>query len=285
MDLFPTPLRYPGGKSKLYPYVSEIFEANNLLDGHYVEPYAGGAGLAMSLLLKGDARYIHLNDLDKSIYAVWHCILNETESLCKFVREVNISMEEWYQQREVQRSKEDADLLALGKSTLFMNRTNRSGVLSGGVIGGLEQKGKYTIGVRFNRKTLEEQIRRIAFYKSRITLTNLDAKIFLQDHVSGLPKKTLVNLDPPYYVKGSKLYKNSYKHEDHAKIGQVVPELKQYWIVTYDNEEPIRKIYSTYNPIPFKLNYSLNRKYKGREILIADPRLKLPPETLLGKVA
>ncbi len=244
MNIFPTPLRYPGGKTKLYPYVSEIFEKNNLLDGHYVEPYAGGAGLAMSLLLTGYARHIHLNDLDKAIYAVWHCILNETEALCKFVTEVDISIEEWLKQREIQRHKEHEDLLTLGKSTLFMNRTNRSGVISGGVIGGFAQKGKYTIDVRFNRQTLKKQIQRIAFYKSRIKLFNLDAEVFLKRHVTKLPHKTLVNLDPPYYEKGSKLYKNSYKHDDHITIGSVIPKLKQYWIVTYDNVEPIRDIYT-----------------------------------------
>lgn len=285
MDLFPTPFRYPGGKTKLTPYVSEIFVQNNLLDGHYVEPYCGGAGLALSLLFYGYARNLHLNDLDRSIFAVWHCILNETEALCHYIQDVSVVLDEWLKQKEVQLHKETADLLSLGVSTLFLNRTNRSGVLNGGVIGGLDQKGNYKIDVRFNKETLVSQIQRIAFYKRRITLSNLDAKDFLLGPVAELPQKTLINLDPPYYVKGRHLYKNSYKHEDHEEISHIVSALKQPWIVTYDNVEPIRTIYSEYTPLEFKLTYSVNKKYKGKEILISSPQLVLPPQEFLCKVA
>ena len=285
MALFPTPFRYPGGKTKLFPYVAEIFIENNLLDGHYVEPYAGGAGLAMSLLFTGYARYLHLNDLDRSIYAVWHCILNETEQLCRYIQDVSINMTEWNRQKEIQKNKDTESLLSLGLSTLFLNRTNRSGVIGGGVIGGNNQKGNYKIDARFNKKTLIAQIQNIAFYKKRIRLSNIDAKIFLLDHVAGLPQKTLVNLDPPYYRKGKDLYKNSYRHNDHREISKTVPMLKQHWIITYDNVEPIKSLYSRYTPLEFKLTYSVNKKYKGKEILIADPRLKLPAKELLDKVA
>jgi DNA adenine methylase len=281
---FPTPFRYPGGKTKLTPYVSEIFVENSLVDGHYVEPYAGGAGLAFSLLFKGYARYLHLNDLDKSIYSVWHSILNETEALCRYIDNVTVNVDEWKKQKAVQTNKETADLLSLGISTLFLNRTNRSGVINGGPIGGYDQQGNYKIDVRFNKKTLREQIQKIAFYKKRIQLSNFDAKDFLVDTVSNLPQNTLVNLDPPYYVKGQQLYINFYKHDDHEEISNTVPMLKQYWIITYDNVEPIKSLYSQYTPLEYKLSYSVNKKYKGKEILIADPRLKLPPEKLL-KVA
>jgi DNA adenine methylase len=284
MTLFPTPFRYPGGKTKLSHYVSEIFSNNFLIDGHYAEPYAGGAGLALSLLFNGFARYIYLNDLDKSIFAVWHCILNETDHLCRYVNDVTVDFEEWKRQKEVQRCKDSADLLSLGISTLFLNRTNRSGVISGGVIGGNLQQGNYKIDARFNKKSLIEQIQKIAFFRARVQISNLDAKIFLIEKVANLPLKTLVNLDPPYYVKGRQLYKNSYKHSDHEELSQIIPKLDQFWIVTYDNVEPIKSLYSQYTPFEFKLPYSVNKKFKGKEILIADPRLKLPPVEMLKVV-
>lgn len=162
-----TPLRYPGGKTRLAPYVTGIFTENSLVDGHYVEPYAGGAGLAVSLLVNGYARYIHLNDIDPSIFAVWHSIVNETEAFCKYIHDVNINLEEWHKQKQIQEGKKTVDLLTLGISTLFLNRTNRSGIISGGVIGGKKQNGNYKIGVRFNKKTLIKKIELIAFYKSR----------------------------------------------------------------------------------------------------------------------
>lgn len=276
-----TPFRYPGGKTKLTPFVSELFIENSLLDGHYVEPFAGGAGLAISLLLKGYARYLHLNDLDSSIYATWYAILFETEKLCRYINDVKIDMDEWRKQKEIQRNKDISDLLSLGISTLFLNRTNRSGVISGGVIGGNLQQGNYKIDARFKKNSLIEKIEKIAFYKSRIQISNIDAKEFLEKEISTLPQNTLVNLDPPYYIKGQALYKNSYIHSNHEEISALMAKLKQYWIITYDNVDPIRKLYSQYTPLEFNLTYSVNKYYRGKEILIADPRLKLPSVELL----
>ncbi|MEW2639883.1 DNA adenine methylase, partial [Vibrio cholerae] len=79
MPVTPSPLRYPGGKTAITPMVSDIIGANNLRSAHYVEPYAGGAGLALSLLFNKVVPHIHLNDLDLSIWAFWYSILNHTE--------------------------------------------------------------------------------------------------------------------------------------------------------------------------------------------------------------
>lgn len=276
-----TPLRYPGGKTRLAPYVTGIFTENSLVDGHYVEPYAGGAGLAVSLLVNGYARYIHLNDIDPSIFAVWHSIVNETEALCKYIHDVNINLEEWHKQKQIQEEKKSIDLLTLGISTLFLNRTNRSGIISGGVIGGKKQNGNYKIGVRFNKKTLIKKIELIAFYKSRIRIYNSDALSFIKNIVPKLPQKSLVNLDPPYYVKGQALYQNFYTHADHKNISNAIPTLQQYWIITYDNVAPIRDLYSKFSIIEYKLSYSVQKKYQGKEILVVDPRLILPKQKLL----
>lgn len=276
-----TPLRYPGGKTRLVSYVSDLLFKNNLVDGHYFEPYAGGAGLAISLLIKGHSRYLHLNDIDRSIYAFWYCVLNETDALCHFIETVDITMSEWHKQKEIQAQKKTIDLLTLGKSTHFLNRTNRSGILTGGVIGGKNQTGKYKIDARFTRKTLIEKIKRIAFYKARIQIYNKDAMEFLSEWGTDFPEKSIINLDPPYYVKGQELYQNSYEHDDHKKISEMIPKLEPYWIMTYDNVDPIKEFYSQFPITEFSLSYSAQNRYKGKEILIADPRLKLPEDEML----
>lgn len=281
MPITHTPLRYPGGKTRLSPYLKEIFAKNSLVDGHYIEPYAGGAGLAIALLINGVARYIHLNDLDSSIFAVWHTILNETERLCRYISDVKVDMKEWEVQKKVQEKKESVDLFTLGISTFFLNRTNHSGIISGGVIGGKKQKGNYKLDARFNKKALIKKIRLIAFYKSKIHLYNEDAVDFIRDTVCQLPLNSLVNLDPPYYVKGQALYQNFYEHDDHEVISKIISKLPQYWIVTYDNVEQIRFMYSSFSLIEYKLYYSAQNRYRGKEILIADPRLKLPPNEML----
>ena len=277
-----TPLRYPGGKTRLVPYVTELLLANNLIDGHYIEPYAGGAGLAISLLIKGQVRYLHLNDIDRSIYAFWHSVLNETDALCQYIEDVNISIEEWSKQKAIQKDKKNVDLFTLAKSTLFLNRTNRSGILTGGIIGGKNQTGKYKIDARFNRQTLIKKIRLIAFYKSRIQVQNMDALAFLKEKEHTFPDNSIINLDPPYYVKGQELYQNSYEHGDHKTISKMIPKLRPYWIMTYDNVDPIKNLYSQFPTIEFNLSYSAQNRYKGKEVLIADPRIILPSQELLA---
>ncbi|MGB2580420.1 MAG: DNA adenine methylase, partial [Minisyncoccia bacterium] len=164
---FYSPLRYPGGKNKLAKFVALVCEKNNI-SGHYVEPYAGGASVALHLLINGYVKEITINDFDRSIYAFWHSVLNNTEKFCKMIESADMTVRNWLEQKEVQKNKAKVGLLELGFSTFFLNRTNRSGVINGGVIGGLEQKGNFKIDCRFNKKELIERVRLIAGYKQNI---------------------------------------------------------------------------------------------------------------------
>jgi DNA adenine methylase len=281
-----SPLRYPGGKTKLRSIMSEIFTRNDLIDGTYVEPFAGGAGLGLFLLLNGFTRNIVLNDLDRSIYALWYTILNDLDSLCKRIDRTKITIAEWEKQKQIQMDKAHTDLFELGFSTLFLNRTNRSGILNAGVIGGYHQSGKYKIDARFNKAEIIRKSQMINYYKSKIRIYNLDAIEFLntirlKDH------KTLIYLDPPYYSKGQELYQNFYIPEDHEKLSFLFQSVKPYWIMTYDNVEPIRKLYGSYPQFEIRLFYSAQNRYQGEELLIIDPRLKFKAglSVPLGKTA
>ena len=228
--LYSSPLRYPGGKAQLANFVKLIYRQNNLLDGHYVEPYAGGASVALALLFHEDASEIHITDLSKSVYAFWHSVLNETESLCDLIRDTAVTVEEWNRQKEIQGQVETAPLLELGFSTFFLNRTNRSGIINGGIIGGKDQDGEWKIDARFNKATLIARIKKIARYRRRINLYNKDASDFLRVILPTLPVTTLVNLDPPYFVKGQGLYEDYYQPEDHADVARLVSQITQPWI-------------------------------------------------------
>lgn len=274
---FYTPLRYPGGKGRLAQFVGKIVEMNGLVDGHYVEPYAGGAGIAIGLLMLEYSSHIHLNDINRSVMAFWGAVLHETEALCQLITETPMTMEEWLRQRAIQKDG-DASTSALGFSTFFLNRTNRSGILSGGVIGGKEQTGDWKMDARFNKLDLIRRIRRIASYRDRIHLYNHDALAFIDDVLPGLPKRTLVYLDPPYYVKGRDLYEDHYAHEDHEKIAsRVQHQVTQPWIVSYDNVEPIRELYGNRRIETFGLRYSALRRYSGSEVMIFRDGIKTPP--------
>jgi DNA adenine methylase len=280
-----TPLRYPGGKGQLAPFVKLLFQYNNLLDGHYVEPYAGGAGVALSLLFQECASHIHINDLNRSVYAFWYSALRDTTALCELIRETAVNMDEWRRQKAVQARQQDASLLELGFSTFFLNRTNRSGILTGGVIGGKEQQGEWKIDARYNKAELIQRIRKVAQYRNRISIYNQDASVFIKEALPRIPEKSLVYFDPPYYAKGQDLYSNYYKHDDHAAIAKLVATVSQRWIVSYDNLPPLTKFYSDYRSIAYDYHYSAANRYDGSEIIFFDNRLIIPPVENPGRIS
>lgn len=267
-----SPLRYPGGKSKLSAFVLETMKINNLHGETYVEPFAGGCAIAWFLLLNGHAKKVYINDLDPAIHAFWHSVLYRTEELCSLISTTSITIDEWHKQRDIYREK-PADFLTLGFSTLFLNRTNRSGIIKAGVIGGLSQTGNYKLDCRFNKERLINQILAIAAYKENVRLTNLDATQFIEEYIPDIEGQALINIDPPYYVKGKGLYQNFFEHDDHYRLYESIKRLNQPWIVTYDDTPEICGIYSEYSPESFGLSYTAQTKRKGSEVIIHSPGL------------
>lgn len=265
-----SPLRYPGGKSKIAAFVKQIIKDNNLLDGVYVEPFAGGAAVALSLLMDEYVSRIVINDKDRSIYAFWYSVLNETERLCQYIEETPVTMDTWRMQREIQSAdnKNTVDLLSLGFSTFFMNRTNRSGIIKAGVIGGFNQTGNYKIDARYKKEELIGRIRRIAAYADRIELHNEDAADLISRISNITPQNTIMYLDPPYYKKGRGLYMNYYNDSDHKTIRDVITNVNTIrWIVSYDNSTFIKSLYEDFRSQEFYLNYSANNNGKGTEVI------------------
>ena len=265
-----SPLRYPGGKSKIAAFVKQIIKDNNLLDGVYVEPFAGGAAVALSLLMDEYVSRIVINDKDRSINAFWYSVLNETERLCQYIEETPVTMDTWRMQREIQSAdnKNTVDLLSLGFSTFFMNRTNRSGIIKAGVIGGFNQTGNYKIDARYKKEELIGRIRRIAAYADRIELHNEDAADLISRISNITPQNTIMYLDPPYYKKGRGLYMNYYNDSDHKTIRDVITNVNTIrWIVSYDNSTFIKSLYEDFRSQEFYLNYSANNNGKGTEVI------------------
>ncbi|MFZ6864368.1 DNA adenine methylase [Undibacterium sp. Ji67W] len=282
---FYTPLRYPGGKGKLAYYVKSIIKENNLIDGHYVEPYAGGAGVAIELLMQEYVRKIHINDIDPAVFGFWHSVLYETDALCKLIQDTPISMETWYRQKAIIADTSNTSPIELGFATFFLNRTNRSGILKAGVIGGKEQSGKWKMDVRYNKDDLLKRIVDIANFESRIILYNKDSAAFIRNISTEINANALVYLDPPYYVKGQGLYRNYYSHNDHVEIMQELKRSKiRNWIVSYDNASEIRDIYQDYRMIQYSLQYTAQQKKVGEEVMIFSNEIIIP-NMEVGKVS
>lgn len=280
-----SPLRYPGGKSALLGAVSSILKANRLDRGHYVEPFAGGAGLALSLLYKGDVAEIHLNDVDPAVAAFWRSVLENPDGLVELIHRAPVNLDERERQRQVYLSGAGTDL-DLGFATLYLNRVNRSGIIrTGGAIGGKSQTGKYLIDCRFNKLDLEARIRRIHRYRKRIHFYQSDAAEFIDTIEPLLPKRSLVYADPPYYAKGAELYTSSFTHLDHVRFRDRIVRLSAPWIVTYDDVSEIRQIYRGQPQQPFSLYYSAQHKRQGQELLISERSVSIPPIVNLAKTS
>jgi len=271
-----SPMRYPGGKGRLSGYFKELLKLNKLYDCTYFEPYAGGAAVALSLLFNQYAQRIVINDFDLCIYALWHSIVNETNKLCSLIANTKIDIETWREMKEINRN-EKTNLLRLGFSTLFLNRTNRSGIINAGVIGGLDQKGEWKIDSRFNRDNIIDRIIQISKYKKNIEVYNLDAIELINNHPLIKEDKSFMYLDPPYYKKGKDLYLNYYNREDHEKVFKCLENISsQKWVVTYDNVDYIRKLYKKYRVQYYNLSYCARNYKKGSEIAIFSDKLFLP---------
>ncbi len=279
-----SPLRYPGGKGKLFKFVKDLVIHNELDGGSYSEPYAGGASIALGLLIEDYVSEIHINDYDKSIYSFWHSVLYEADEFIKRIWDAPINMDEWRKQKLVQLHKGDYDHIDLGFSTFFLNRTNRSGVLNAGVIGGNDQSGRYKIDARYNKEDLVKRINTIANHAKNIKIYRQDALEFVTKTILKQKDKGLVFLDPPYYVKGNSLYTSFYKHEDHVQIAEAIKQSPlKHWIVTYDNADAINEIYDLKNKVVYNLRYSVSHTSpSGSEVLFYSENIELPHSRIVS---
>lgn len=272
-----SPLRYPGGKTQLYNFVHNIMDCNNLLGETYVEPFAGGAGLGLKLLLENEVKKIIINDFDFAIYSIWYCILNYTEDFCDKIEEIELSPNEWEKQKAIYSSK-TKDVFDAGFSAFYLNRTNRSGVIKGGMIGGREQKGTYKLDARFNKQALQAKIRLIGSNNDKIILTNMDAADFLSSGFLNHYYKIFINFDPPYVIKGSQLYKNSYTECDHRTLAKLISKCSRKWMVTYDICPLTEELYGRFRTAKININYSAGSNVKANEYAFFSNNLILPDD-------
>ena len=259
-----TPLRYPGGKSALADFVWHTMELSGCTEIPYCEPFAGGAGVAMSLLLRGKVKSVILNDLDTGIYSIWYAIFNDTEWFIEAISNADVTLVVREQQKKVYNELKDSYGYSrdLAFATFFLNRVNYSGILTGGPIGGKEQKGKYKLDCRFNKQSLIDKIEEIAKYRDNVQLFHMDAIELLKNQ-----SNIFVFADPPYWQAGDMLYEASVEH---SKLAKVLCESKDiHWIATYDNNINIANVYEKYGAHSklFELQYSASRKRKELECM------------------
>lgn len=269
-----SPLRYPGGKWRVAPFFERLIALNFEHPPVYIEPYAGGASLALSLLLSGKVSEVFLNDLDPAIHAFWYSILKHTDNFIELLNSTPVTPSEWRRQKILYADGHAASRLKLGFATFFLNRTNHSGILNAGMIGGKDQTGDWKLDARFNRSELLSRIKKIAACRDRIHLSNRDAGEFVNDH--NRSKRKLMYLDPPYYHAGQRLYLNAYRPGDHAQLRDKVLKLRCNWVVSYDDLPEIRNLYKMQKSRRLTLLHTARTARQGNEVMFFSPQLRIP---------
>ena len=265
---FYSPLRYPGGKSKLVPLIKLLIKKSGKEGSTYIEPFAGGAGVALALLLEGTVEQIVINDFDRAIYSVWRAIKTEPSNLINLIDKTPINIDQWYRQKDIYNSSKSYSI-ELAFATLFLNRVNRSGIITGGPIGGFAQAGNWSLDARFNKAAIIERVNEISKRRSSIRTYNQDIIRLLDTYVNQFGDEAFAYFDPPYYHKAKKLYKNSLLHEDHAKIAdRILNHVECPWVLTYDDVPEIRNLYQHKGLKQFDLTYSAANKGKASEIIV-----------------
>jgi DNA adenine methylase len=272
-----TPLRYPGGKSILASFFEEIIEINSLKNVIYAEPYAGGSGAAINLLLNDKVDGIKINDISIGVYSFWYYLVNKSEEFLHLFEVTPVNLEEWQRQRTIFKTS-TIPSVELGFATFFLSRTNRSGILNAGPMGGQnpfkQEVAKYKIDCRYNKEVLLEKFLDIISFKERIEVYNLDALNFLKEIEDS---NTFIYLDPPYYEQGKALYINYYKHDDHLKLSNLLRQTDNFnWVLSYDNVDEIKQLYADFNLYSFNLIYTAQNIKEGTEFFTHSKNLEMP---------
>ena len=266
-----SPFRYPGGKGFLTDLLRQkLMEIPGPTRG-YAEPFCGGAGAAINLLLDGDADSIFINDLDARVYSAWMAIVTETERFVDCLERAKVTVDEWHRQKRIATDHVSGYSFEAGFATFFLNRTSRAGIVIGsGPVGGYEQSGNWKIDARFYRDTMVNRVKHIGAKRQSILVSNLSATDFLQSlHSSGRAANTFVFIDPPYFEIGSRLYLDGMGENGHAILAKHLRNgLAKNWLMTYDDHPEIRKLYQGFQITELEVLYSLQRQRKVNEIVI-----------------
>ncbi len=279
---FLSPLRYPGGKGRLAPYIQRLLAAQVRRPRVYAEPFAGGAGAALRLLVDEHIRSIQINDLDAGIAAFWQCVFFDTNALARRIEESSVSLASWHQARQTYLNPKGVEAIDLGFATFLLNRCNRSGILSARPIGGLQQTGTWKIDARFNRTELAGRVRFLGEYRRRVSVTNVDAREFLRN-IRPMREDVLAYVDPPYLVQGNDLYLDTLSPADHEELAGLLKDAPFPWLLTYDADERVTSsLYSGLRAVEFKIPHTAQRQHVGSEYMVFGPKLNVLDLRILG---
>ncbi len=269
-----SPLRYPGGKGLLLRFVREIVLRNAPSETIYVEPFAGGAAIALGLLRSGDVEQAIIGDADPAIAAFWRAALQHSDELADLIDNCQVTIGTWHEQAHALEHTDPSDTITLGFAAFFLNRTNRSGILRARPIGGLNQDGPYKIDCRFNKPNLLQRLRDIARLADRITVHGSDGVALLEHLAPRYSQEAFVYADPPYLTKSTDLYIDTMTYAKHQQLAQALTASFRRWIISYDCDARVPgDLYPTSEILQFDLRHSAGRPHRGTELMAFSPHI------------
>jgi len=285
-----SPLRYPGGKKRLAGYIAAAIRLNGLRPKLFVEPFAGGASVALQLLNDGLVEQIALGEKDSLLASFWNIVFKEHEWLIQALRDTEPTLANWDRFKLEHAGDDRGRALAC----IFLNRTSFSGIIgpTGGPLGGRAQTSAYKLGCRYSVETLARRIKQAAALRDRVlfvnhgdwrnTLRRTKARKFERGEV-------LYYFDPPFYYKADKLYRFHFDRAEHRRLHDALGELRQPWLLSYDAAPPIIEMYAEngIGPKRVELLYSAANSEKPSEMqeLIVTNLSKLPTASRLWRTA
>ena len=253
---------------------------------HYMEPFAGGAAVALRLLYEGRVSSVTIGDSDPAVAAFWRCAIHYSDELIERVNECQVNIDVWHTQYQTLTNPNRADDLDLGFATFFLNRTNRSGILRARPIGGLRQDGQWHLDCRFNKDDLVQRLRRIAAHAAQIDIFEGEA-IDLLSRVDEAPRRsTFVYVDPPYLTRSSGLYLDEMSFDEHKQIAQLLRGEFPYWMASYDIDDRVKSELYPESPIlTFALRHCASSNHFGTEQIAFSDACVLDDEISYPKAA
>jgi DNA adenine methylase len=260
-----SPLRYPGGKSRAVDLIAKILPDFQ----EFREPFVGGGSIFIHLKQLFPNRKFWINDLYTELYKFWQVSQTDLESVVKQV-------ETW--KKEFQNGKELHKFLAENiasfndlqtASTFFIfNRITFSGTTEAGGFSQQAFEKRFTDSSIWRLQQLENVL-------ENVKITNFD----YQNVIEPEGENVLIYLDPPYFsATKSALYgKNGKLHKafDHQRFAETLKNCPHKWLITYDDCEFIRELFSFAEITSWDLMYGMRNQtatsdQRGKELFISN---------------
>jgi len=285
-----SPLRYPGGKRRLAGYIAATIRLNGLRPKLFVEPFAGGASVALQLLNDGLVESIALGEKDPLLAGFWKTVFTDHEWLIEKLRDTEPTLTNWDRFKNGQHRTDRQRALAC----IFLNRTSFSGIIapSAGPLGGRTQQSAYPIGCRYTVELITRRITQAAQLAERVLFVNHGDWRHTVWRVKARryqPNEVLYYFDPPFYYKANDLYRFFFDAANHRKLHDALGALGQPWLLSYDAAKPIIEMYrqNGIGPKRVELLYSAANSGELTEMqeLIVTSLQRLPRASRLWRTA